>query len=81
MGALVGFVSEDTQNFLFLLTYTQKNATAFGKKTSKEAIRTGYNEYFRYFSSFLVVSLQREKATHRWVIVDESVRGIYEGGR
>ena len=31
MGALVGFVSEDTQNFLFLLTYTQKNATAFGK--------------------------------------------------
>ena len=35
MGALVGFVSEDTQNFLFLLTYTQKNATAFGKKVSK----------------------------------------------
>ena len=31
MGALVGFVSEDTQNFLFRLTYTQKNATAFGK--------------------------------------------------
>ena len=31
MGALVGFVSEDTENFLFLLTYTQKNATAFGK--------------------------------------------------
>ena len=31
MGALVGFVSEDTQNFLFQLTYTQKNATAFGK--------------------------------------------------
>lgn len=34
MGALVGFVSEDTQNFLFLLTYTQKNATTFGKKAS-----------------------------------------------
>ena len=31
MGALVGFASEDTENFLFLLTYTQKNATAFGK--------------------------------------------------
>ena len=31
MGALVGFVSEDTENFLFPLTYTQKNATAFGK--------------------------------------------------
>ena len=31
MGALVGFVSEDTENFLFRLTYTQKNATAFGK--------------------------------------------------
>lgn len=82
MGALVGFVSEDTENFLFLLTYTQKNATAFGKKTSKEAIRTAYHEYFRCFSSFLVVSLQREKkAMHRWVIVGESVRGIYEGGR
>ena len=38
MGALVGFASEDTENFLFLLTYTQKNATAFGKKTSNEVV-------------------------------------------
>lgn len=60
MGALVGFVSEDTQNFLFLLTYTQKNATTFGKKASKEVVRTGYHEYFRYFSSLPAFSLQWE---------------------
>lgn len=70
MGALVGFVSEDTQNFLFLLTYTQKNATAFGKKVSKQAIRTDYHEYFRYFSSLHAFSLQREERSsplgHCW---------------
>lgn len=43
MGALVGFVSEDTQNFLFLLTYTQKNATAFGKKTSNEVAMRAFS--------------------------------------
>lgn len=75
MGALVGFASEDTENFLFLLTYTQKNATAFGKKTSNEVVMRANS---LRFLSFL---LKGKKATHRWIIAGESVRGIYEGGR
>ena len=30
---------------------------------------------------FLSFLSKEKKATHRWVIVDESVIGIYEGGR
>ena len=75
MGALVGFVSEDTENFLFPLTYTQKNATAFGKKTSNGVVMRAIS---LRFLSFL---LKGKKAMHRWVITGVSARGIFEGGR
>lgn len=78
MGALVGFVSEDTENFLFPLAYTQKNATAFGKNTSNEVRMRAIS------LRFLPFLLKGKKAMHRtycWVIVGECVRGIFEGGR
>ena len=56
MGALVGFVSEDTENFLFWLTYTQKNATAFGKIdqnfTESAVKRIRISHYPRFESGF-----------------------------
>ena len=81
MGALVGFVSEDTENFLFLLTYTQKNATAFGKMNQKRRFGLVIMSTFDISLRFLSFLSKEKKAMHRWVIVDESVRGIYEGGR
>ena len=78
MGALVGFASEDTENFLFLLTYTQKNATAFGKKTSNEVVMRAIS---LRFLSFLLKGKKATHRMHRWVIAGEIVRGIFEGGR
>ena len=71
MGALVGFVSEDTQNFLFLLTYTQKKRNCIWQK----GIKIGYSDWLSWvlsiflFASCLFSPMGRTQRTARSLLV------------